>query len=75
MRKRIVIAVMLCLFNSGCMSFGYEEELTRKRKVRYDNPIVELAKVVLGTAPPSGPVVTTSSRTPKNMGHFYGGGK
>ena len=69
----LTIAVLMCLTATGCMSFRYEETLTRKRKVDYDNPLVELAKVFVGKKAHNRPIKTQSSWTPENMPEGFRG--
>ncbi len=67
--KYLLIALLLVL--SGCMSFRYTEKLERTRKVDYDNPAVELAKVVLGKPTRGGASKQVySSQTDANMGDY-----
>ena len=75
MKYLVPLVLVSLLLSSGCMSFRYEEELTRKRSVDYDNPFVEIAKVVVGKPEPRGPIKKESSVTRDNMAHFYQGGR
>lgn len=70
----VSLAIILLTLSSGCMSFRYTEKLERTRKIDYDNPVVELAKVFVGKPTRGGATKQVySSQTKANMGVYYRG--